>query len=281
MNIKELEVLTGITKQNIRFYEKKGLLAPSRNPRNDYREYTDEDVKRLKTVKLFRLLDVSMEDIRLMLEGKAELKPMMEKHIEKLSGEQERLQSALLVSKELVHQNLLTLDVENVLNDIEDISRKGGKFMGILKDYKKVSEQEERKVFSFVPDTMALNSKEFTEALLSYAKENSKDLVITKEGMYPEFQMDGVDYVADRVFGRMGAVIRCRMKNPEKAEAVEVPDKERKTLQLVHQLVGPGIGLLLVLLFWASRQFAPIALFVGVFLLFIVVVMFRFYKNLR
>ena len=29
MNINELERLTGITKQNIRFYEKKGLLHPA------------------------------------------------------------------------------------------------------------------------------------------------------------------------------------------------------------------------------------------------------------
>ncbi len=33
MNINELERLTGITKQNIRFYEKKGLLHPQEIPR--------------------------------------------------------------------------------------------------------------------------------------------------------------------------------------------------------------------------------------------------------
>lgn len=31
MNIGQVEKLTGITKQNIRFYEKQGLLSPSRN----------------------------------------------------------------------------------------------------------------------------------------------------------------------------------------------------------------------------------------------------------
>lgn len=37
MNINELERLTGITKQNIRFYEKKELLHPARNSINNYR----------------------------------------------------------------------------------------------------------------------------------------------------------------------------------------------------------------------------------------------------
>lgn len=93
--------------------------------------------------------------------------------------------------------------------------------------------------------------------------------------------MDGVEYVADRVFGRMGAVIRCEVKHPEKAEAEDVPENRRKILKLLHQMVGPGIGLLVVLIFWAERQFSPIALFVGIFLVVILYFMFRFYKNTR
>ncbi len=71
MNINELERLTGITKQNIRFYEKKELLHPVRNTVNNYREYTDEDLTRLKTIKLLRKLDFSLEDIRKILSKEA------------------------------------------------------------------------------------------------------------------------------------------------------------------------------------------------------------------
>ena len=38
MTIKDVEQLTGITRQNIRFYEREGLIAPCRNPENQYRE---------------------------------------------------------------------------------------------------------------------------------------------------------------------------------------------------------------------------------------------------
>lgn len=48
MNINELEKRTSITKQNIRFYEKRGLLNPSRNTVNNYREYTEADVEILQ-----------------------------------------------------------------------------------------------------------------------------------------------------------------------------------------------------------------------------------------
>ena len=40
MKINEAEQLLGITKANIRFYEKEGLLTPSRNE-SSYREYSD------------------------------------------------------------------------------------------------------------------------------------------------------------------------------------------------------------------------------------------------
>ena len=39
VNIKEVEKITGISSQNIRFYEKYELVQPVRNANNGYREY--------------------------------------------------------------------------------------------------------------------------------------------------------------------------------------------------------------------------------------------------
>ena len=47
-NIKEAEELTGISRQNIRYYEKMGLLNPKRDAGNGYRKYDEEDIGRLK-----------------------------------------------------------------------------------------------------------------------------------------------------------------------------------------------------------------------------------------
>ena len=44
LKINEVEALVGITKKNIRFYEEKGLLSPSRNSDNGYRDYGEEEV---------------------------------------------------------------------------------------------------------------------------------------------------------------------------------------------------------------------------------------------
>ena len=54
MNIQELESRCGVTKQNIRFYERKGLLTPAREADSKYRDYSQEDVQRMKQILLYR-----------------------------------------------------------------------------------------------------------------------------------------------------------------------------------------------------------------------------------
>jgi len=45
MRIKEVADETGISIKNIRFYEKQGMLRPSRNEQNLYRDYSKDDVR--------------------------------------------------------------------------------------------------------------------------------------------------------------------------------------------------------------------------------------------
>ena len=70
MKIYQVEELVGITKKNIRFYEEQGLLNPKRNPENDYREYSLEDVRVLEKIKLLRKLSIPIEEIRLLQKGR-------------------------------------------------------------------------------------------------------------------------------------------------------------------------------------------------------------------
>ena len=57
MKIKHVEELVGISSKNIRFYEEQGLLTPSR-AENNYREYHEADIIRLKQIKFLRKLGV-------------------------------------------------------------------------------------------------------------------------------------------------------------------------------------------------------------------------------
>lgn len=83
MTIKEIEVLTGMSRANIRFYEKEGLLAPTRNE-NGYRVYSQDDVQTLKRIKLLRLMHISLDEIKRMHQGEEKLSSVLDRQIESL-----------------------------------------------------------------------------------------------------------------------------------------------------------------------------------------------------
>lgn len=72
MTIKDVEKLTGLTAKSIRYYESKNLIAVARNVENSYRSYTEDDVSRLRWIKMFRYLDFSIEEIGTLLDKNVE-----------------------------------------------------------------------------------------------------------------------------------------------------------------------------------------------------------------
>lgn len=63
MLINEVCRLTGLTKKAISCYEEQGLIKPIRGT-NRYREYSQNDVKLLNEISLYRSLDISISDIK-------------------------------------------------------------------------------------------------------------------------------------------------------------------------------------------------------------------------
>ena len=68
MTIKELERRTGLPRTSIRFYEQEGLLTPERRE-NNYRDYSEDNVRTLEKIKLLRRLSLDLDAIRRLLEG--------------------------------------------------------------------------------------------------------------------------------------------------------------------------------------------------------------------
>ena len=61
MLINEVIQQVDLTRRAVKFYEEKGLLKPSKAP-NGYRNYTEEDVRRLKEISVYRKLGISIPD---------------------------------------------------------------------------------------------------------------------------------------------------------------------------------------------------------------------------
>lgn len=248
MNISELESRTGITKQNIRFYEKRGLLHPQRNSGNNYREYAEEDVQTLLHIKVLRKLDISIEDISRIFQNEVSLGTVLGAHLSELQQKQRELDASIEVCKSLRNMELKDLDAAYVLECMEELEKRGGTFRSIIHDYKKVAQAEAKRKFSFTPDTAVTNPREFTMALCQYADENDLNLVITKEGMYPTFEIDGIEYIARREYRRIGmrgismpvSVILCEMTHPMEldAEMTGVTEGRRRIFRFLYKYLA-------------------------------------------
>ncbi len=59
--------LSGVSTANIRFYEKEGLLAPGLRAANSYRGYSDGDIHQLRFIRLCRAMDMSLAEVRTLL----------------------------------------------------------------------------------------------------------------------------------------------------------------------------------------------------------------------
>ena len=138
MKINQVEQLVGITKGNIRFYEKEGLLTPGRNNENGYRDYSDADVAWLKKIKLLRMLDIPIEEILRLKSGGLTLEDAMGRHIIQLQRRQANLEAAQGVCAQIrdSRSQLDTLDADGVLASMERQEQEGTKFMNVGKNDK-------------------------------------------------------------------------------------------------------------------------------------------------
>lgn len=236
MNAKQAEAATGISRRNLRFYEQQGLIQPHRNPENDYREYSQKDIEDLKLIRTLRMLDVPLEDIGACLKGSMTLAEVSEAQEKRLQKKQQEVETALRFCRELGKQNG---SIDTLLSKMEQPDTEHQLFDGWKRDYLQVEKAESLKSFCFTPDEGITNAREFTTALCRYGEENDLDLVITKEGMYPEFTIDGIAYTAERVYQAMGyvpvpvAVVHCTALNPELLEP-DMPKTRRIALQIVR-----------------------------------------------
>ena len=145
MNTKQAEELTGISRQNIRYYERQGLLEPARETGNAYRDYSEEDIRRLKLIKMLRMLDMPLKEIENILKEELPLKEAVVRQQENLLKQQKQLQAAIEVCTSIHKDQSDQVDVDAYLEKMETMSRNGSVFAKIADDYKRVAMEEQQR----------------------------------------------------------------------------------------------------------------------------------------
>lgn len=122
MTIKEVEEQTGLTRSNIRFYEKEKLIEPSRNDKNGYRDYSEKDVDNIKKIAYLRTLEISIEDIRNIISDKVPLAEIIKKQTITLQTQIEGFNQAKAMCERMLESGNISFDelqVEKYVADLE------------------------------------------------------------------------------------------------------------------------------------------------------------------
>lgn len=240
MNIKQASEQSGVSAPNIRFYEKEGLLNPARLPGNDYRDYTEQDIRTLRFIRMLRMLDVPLPVIRSVLAGDASLGSVLREQKTALEQRAKQLEGAARFCAELARQRpqAETLDVDACLTRMEKPAVQGAFCSGWLQDYRTLAQVQHQRHFSFIPEGSINTPQEFTAALQTYAKANGMQFSLEKEGMYPEFSLDGIPYKAYRNPGKYRDEICCDAVHPEQLDT-GLPSRREKLLRIARIVLPP------------------------------------------
>ena len=94
-----------------------------------------EDIARLQEIKLFRKMDLSIEEMKALFEKKKSLQICLEQHLKELEYRKEGLTKMQDICERLIseHQSLETLNAEECLEEIEQMEKEGAKFMSVNK----------------------------------------------------------------------------------------------------------------------------------------------------
>lgn len=204
MLITEISNKTGISKKAIYLYESKGLLKVSRQS-NGYRFYDENDIKKLRRIKLLRMAGISIADIKLLFEDIVTLDDIVKKRKTEINSEYGCHSGQMQICRELItryknndcdtdeifEENISSSDIPNS-NDILSVGIDIGTTtisMTIIN-----LSQNSQVEFYTLPNKYSLLSAnpDFHEQDADLIYEKSKELLDNAMNIYPNIKSIGI-----------------------------------------------------------------------------------------
>lgn len=111
--------ITSLTKRAIKYYEEDKLISPSVNKLNNYRDYSEEDVEKLKQISVLRSFDIPVKKIKEILMKPEEIEKVLTEHLSKLKSEISNMEKCEEILQTCVTDiNSKVLNINNITNDM-------------------------------------------------------------------------------------------------------------------------------------------------------------------
>ncbi|MBL4933119.1 MerR family transcriptional regulator [Clostridium paridis] len=133
--------IMGISKDKLRYYEEKGVLKPSQNNENNYRQYSLEEMLSILSIEFYRSLDLDFKSIK-RIHNQSDIKDLEEiledkrkeivKEVDRLNAIVNRINKAKKACN----------DIERYLNKFSIRAMKPIKVLGEMSDFTAFNEFE-------------------------------------------------------------------------------------------------------------------------------------------
>ena len=126
MKINEVMKETGLTKKAIYYYENEGLIKPQKNPDNNYRNYTSEEVRTLIVINILRRLDVPIKGIGDIINNSASMKDILKEQLIVTNRKINMLQQNKKIMNDLITRDMEESDF--TFNTLKEFNAQLDKF---------------------------------------------------------------------------------------------------------------------------------------------------------
>ena len=127
MLINEVCNLTGLTKKAISYYEKQGLIKP-RKFSNGYREYSEDDIALLNEISLYRKLDITIKDIKIIIKNK-DKKNIINNIIKDKQNKEMQIKIQMIYLEKIIDTNFDENSIKELNEEIIEIEKNNGEFI--------------------------------------------------------------------------------------------------------------------------------------------------------
>ena len=108
-----------LSRSTLIYYDMIGVLIPSGRSESNYRLYSDEDLKKMDRIQLFRSTGLSLEAIELLINSEnSELGSTLESRLFAINGEIEKLRDQQKVILKILENEILEKNVRVITKDV-------------------------------------------------------------------------------------------------------------------------------------------------------------------
>lgn len=159
MTIKEVEKELNVPRATVRFYEKEKLIFPKRGS-NGYRDYSKDDVAKLKKIITLRKLGISVQNIEDIFDGVQKMEDVVTSNMMEIQKKIDELNGAFRLSQVIRerNENIESFDEGYYWNLVIEEEKKGNRFMDIIDDVVKYEKHVFLKQFGLEDAEGGLNT---------------------------------------------------------------------------------------------------------------------------